>query len=317
MRRAGCGHLRVVGIGVLLVAGLLTAGVAQAGSAPDLTITIAGHPGTVSPPGGSALYRLVVTNAVGRQTFTNIGVVVTLGGGSEFDPALTGATCSSADGVTVVCGVQSLAPGGSETIDVFAAAPLVVGQFTTTASITASSPSDNRRNNTTSPPATTVVVSDPDTRSGFFTSGQHPLGNDALTVPVTASKGLVTAISQQDPSTLCGSSCLFSDRAVKVDFPLQDPVYSVRDPLNPLLLQLDMGFLTPPCRGLGGTCDDLRFLDHLGNPGIVPFCDGASGTNPGPAQALPSAPCKYHQFKGPDNRVHFRIALLSDDPVFF
>lgn len=317
MQRVGRAHLKLVWISALLVAGLLTTGVAQAGSAPDLTIAITGHPGTVSPPGGSALFRLVVTNAVGRQTFTKISVVVTLSEGSQFDPALTGAACSSGDGVTVACGVESLAPGRSESIDIFAAAPLVVGQFTTTASITASSPSDDRRNNTTNPPATTVVVSDPNTRSGFFTPGEHPLGNDKLTVPVTAAKGLVTAISQQDSSTLCGSDCLFTDNAVKVDFPLQDPVYSVRDPRNPMLLQLDMGSLTPPCRGLGGTCDDLRFVDHLGNTGVVPFCDGASGTNAGPAHALPSAPCKYHQFKGVDNRVHFRIALLSDDPVFF
>ncbi len=88
--------------------------------------------------------------------------------------------------------------------------------------------------------------------------------------------------------------------AVGVDFPLQDQVYKVEDPWNPLTLRLDMVFLTPPCRGLGDTCDDLRFVDHLGRIGVVPFCDGASGTHAGPAHALPSAPCKHHQFKSVD-----------------
>ena len=318
MYRVGC-HLRSALVVVLLCAGLVAAEAAQAGSAADLTITLAGHPGTVSPPGGSAVYRATVKNSRGRRTFTAIEVVTTLGNGSRFDRALTGAACSnpSGDAITVVCSVGPLAPGLSASVDIFAAMPLTVGQSTATASITMSSPLDDRRNNTTDPPATILVVSDPNTTSGFFTPGAYPLGNEVLTVPASASKGLVTAVSQEDSSPLCGPDCLFSDNAVKVDFPLQDPAYSVEDPFNPLTLQLDMGFLTPPCRGLGGTCDDLRFVDHLGRTGIVPFCEGASGTSAGPAHALPSAPCKYHQFKDVDGRVNFEIAFLSNDPTFF
>jgi hypothetical protein len=319
MRRRCRGYGRSMVAAAVLLAGSAGIGAAEAAAAPDLTITLAGHPATVSPPGGLALFRLTVKNAVGRQTFSDVAAAVALGAGSAFDPALTGATCSNpaGDGVTVVCNLGTLAPGQSTSVDIFAAPPLTVGTVTTSAAITGSSPPDDRRNNTTKPPATTVVVADPDSRVGFFIPGAHALGNDLLTVPTGGSKGLVTAISHEAAEPLCGSTCLFSDDPLRVDFPLQDPVYKAEDPRNPLLLELDMGFLTPPCRGLGGTCDDLRFLDHLGQPGVVPFCTGASGTNAGPAHALPSSPCKYHQFKTVDGRVHFRIALLSNDPTFF
>lgn len=318
MHRLSLARSMVALMPVVLAAGLAGAGGAQAGASPDLTIKIAGHPDIVAPPGGLFLNRLTVSNDRGRQTFTDITVVNTMPEGSRFDRGLTDAGCSnpSNDGFTVICSVGTLAPGRSASFDVFAATPLTVGQFTSTASITSSSPSDDRRNNTTSPPATTRVMSDPDRRSGFFTPGQHALGNEVLTVPAGASKGLVTAITQEDSFPLCGTDCLFSDSAVKVDFPLQDPAYKVEDPFNPLKLHLDMGFQKPPCNGLGGTCDDLHVLDHLGRTFVVPFCDGASGTSAGPAVALPSAPCKYHQFKDRVGRIHFLVAMLSNDPTF-
>ena len=292
---------------------------AMAAATPDLTISIAGHPGTVSPPGGLALYRVTVRNAVGKQTFTKVQVVHTVPADGRFDASLTGNTCSnpSGDGITVTCTIASLAPGASATLDIFETTPTVPRLYTTTASIADSSPTDNRKNNVTSPGATTNVVFATTTTSGFLPPGAHGVGNQVLHVPPGAGKGLVTTMSLEDPAPLCGSTCLFSGQAVRVDFPLQDPSYKVVDPLNPLTLDLDMGFSSPPCKGLGGTCDDLRFVDHLGQTGVVPFCTGASGTNPGPAHALPSSPCKYHQFKGDDGRVHFAIALLSNDPTLF
>lgn len=319
MRALGDGRVRVGLVGVLLAAGLAGAGVAEAGVSPDLTISLAGYPATVSPPGGTAFHRLTVSNSRGKQTFTAVAAVVALSQGSRFDPTLTGVGCSnpSGDGVTVACTIGTLAPGSSKSLDIFASTPLTEGQSTSTARITSSSPTDDRTNNTATPPASILVVSDPVSTSGFFAPGEHQVGRQVLTVPSGTSKGVVTDFALEDPFPLCGTGCLFSGDVVKVDFPLQDPAYKVEDPRNPLTVHLDMGFSSPPCKGLGGTCDDLRFVDHLGQTGVVPFCDGASGTNAGPAHALPSAPCKYHQFKDADGRVHFKVALLSNDPRFF
>lgn len=317
MLRLGGRYFFTVTAALGLASGLVGTGVAEAGSSPDLSIAVAGHPATVSPPGGVALYRLTVRNAVGKQTFSNVVVVHTMAAGFQFSRSLTGNGCSnpSGDGSTVACTIASLAPGASASFDVFAATPTTAGRYTSSASITASSPADNRRNNT-APAHTAVVLSDTET-SGFFPPGAHRVGNQVLNVPSGGAKGVVGAMALEDSELLCKTECLFSGDAVRVDFPLQDPAYKVEDPLNPLTLQLDMGLLSPPCRGLGGTCDDLRFVDHLGTIGVVPFCDGASGTNAGPAHALPSAPCKYHQFKAADGRIHFEIALLSNDPTFF
>ena len=294
--------------------GLFGVGPAVAAT-PDMTISIAGHPATVSPPGALALYRITVTNAVGKQTFTNVVVVHTMASGGQFDAALTanGCTNPSGDGITVTCTIASLAPRASAVIDIFTATPTTPGVATSTATIDDSSPAENRKNNTAS--TTTNVVADATKAAGFFTPGSYGVGNQLLQVPAGAGKGVVTAMSLEDHTPYCGTSCIFSGDAVRIDFPLQDPNYKVIDPLNPLTVELDMGFSSPPCKGLGGTCDDLRYIDHLGQTGIVPFCNGASGTSEGPAVALPSSPCKYHQFKSDDGHVHFKVALLSNDPT--
>lgn len=298
-----------------VAAGLAGVGAATAASS-DLTISIASHPATVSPPGGLALYRATVSNAANRKTFTDVPVIVLLPSGAQFNASLTGASCSNplGDGITVTCTVASVPPKGSTAVDIFAATPATPGQYTTLAAI-GDNPTRVTGKNTTAAGTTTNVVIDPNKTSGFFTPGAYGVGNQLLQVPAGAGKGVVTALSLEDHTPYCGTSCLFSGDAVRIDFPLQDPNYKFVDPFNPLTIEVDMGFSSPPCKGLGGTCDDLRYIDHLGQTGIVPFCEGASGTNEGPAVALPSSPCKYHQFKSADDHVHFKVALLSNDPT--
>jgi uncharacterized repeat protein (TIGR01451 family) len=143
---------------VFVAAGLATTAVAapvDVGTA-DLSVVNRVAPGPYAPP-TMVTFELTVGNA-GPSASGPVTLTDTLPGGMTYVAAGSDPRCSSVDGVSIVCGLATLAAGAFDTVTVSAAIAAVTESsgFTNTASVSSSTPDPVAANNTAT--ATIEVV---------------------------------------------------------------------------------------------------------------------------------------------------------------
>lgn len=285
---------------------------------PDLAVTQTNAPTKVSPPGGSALYTVTVTN---KGTTPQLeGSLIEAFTGSVQGVSSTTPGCS-VSGTTATCSLAAAMLGGtSQTFTFVVRTTPTAGSVTGQASVSGTLPDGNPADNSST--LTTPVVADPNQSAALVPAGGSLTFNAAdgkvaqvLRVPSAGTNGVIASLSEVDTTGLqCGGQACGTVGA-KSDF---DPnaSYQAVDPTHPLAI--DVTFTLDPCHGLGFTsnCSQL-YMSKNGKVTPLPNCPGFTAPNtPGlGVMADPTQPCVNNVYKV-NGAPHWDVRATSTDPIW-
>jgi uncharacterized repeat protein (TIGR01451 family) len=304
MRRALLALLAAAGVATLIAvpagpaAGLL-------GAQADLTVTSAGRPDAVAPPGGNVEYRVTATNngplpsALVDFTDTVSGGGTILAGESEI-PA--GCTTTA---TTVSCNDLLLASGAPRAFRIVvktSAVGTVVNTATISSAVAGLDEIPGNNSATTSTPVTEN------------SNGSHALvlGGECISFELSSLcvpeevEGVFVKLADSDLSNSPQCGTTGCGVGLHVDF-LQDDKYKAEDPNHPLVVDMSFGKQGGNCQSTSDKCSTIYVRKSFDGPVTpLPACDPTLAT-----------PCEFDRFKDATvdgSPIHWIVHMLSNDP---